>query len=98
MSAAASTGTGCRLWVPNLLVLSMRLSPTAPLYPVGNLPQGDAADLWPIRPCYFPGCLAAGTKLFGVGVCASLLGVGITNALVAARQVGRWALVGHSDG
>ena len=54
--------------------------------------------MWPIRPCYFPGCLAAGTKLFGVGVCASLLGVGITNALVAARQVGRWALVGHSDG
>ena len=28
----------------------------------------------------------AGTKLFGVGFCASLLGVGITNALMAARQ------------
>ena len=61
-------------------------------------PPPPLLAMWPIRPCYFPGCLAAGTKLFGVGVCASLLGVGITNALVAARQVGRWALVGHSDG
>lgn len=32
-------------------------------------------------------CSHAGTKLFGVGFCASLLGVGITNGLMLARQM-----------
>jgi hypothetical protein len=34
-----------------------------------------------------PAALPAGIKLFGVGFCASLLGVGITNSLMAVRQM-----------
>ena len=49
----------------------------------------------PLPPCPCPpsplACLPlpapAGMKLFGVGFFASLLGVGITNALMAARQM-----------
>ena len=40
-----------------------------------------------LRPPPPPPRPAAGTKLFGVGFCASLLGVGITNGLMGVRQM-----------